>query len=173
MLKFISPVLGIGLTNVNNIFLTVQTPELADSSTKCHNRRKDIPLIRLLIVEDDTNTLTGLQELLSQDGYKVRGATFGEKAVEMFCAQPDDVVLCDYRLPDIDGLEVCSRLQQIKPEVKLIMITAYSSAEMTAKAKEIGIFKIINKPIALDKLFAAIEQASVRIGAETKDMILL
>lgn len=138
-----------------------------------HPKERTTPLIHLLIIEDDTNTQTGLQELLSQDGYKVRGATHGIQAVEMFSAKPDDVVLCDYRLPDIDGLEVCTRLLTIKEDVKLIMITAYSSAEIVSRAKEIGIFKIINKPIALDTLLSAIDVASSGIQERSENVFLL
>lgn len=98
-------------------------------------------------------------ELLDQDGYKTRGASNGRQAVRMFREQPDDVVLCDYRLPDMDGLAVCATLQGIHRPVKLIMTTAYCRAELIAKARELGVIKIINKPIALDQLLDTLHTA--------------
>ncbi|MCA9740800.1 response regulator [candidate division KSB1 bacterium] len=128
-------------------------------------------MIRILIVEDDCNTLTGLMELLSQEGYQTRGAYDGRQALQLFRDKPDDLVLCDYRLPDIDGLAVCEKIQQIQSTTKLIMMTAFSRAEIVNRAREIGILKVINKPISLEQLLAAIEAACSRM--QKKNAMLL
>ena len=111
-------------------------------------------MIRILIVEDDCNTLTGLMELLSQEGYQTRGAYDGRQALQLFRDKPDDLVLCDYRLPDIDGLAVCEKIQQIQSTTKLIMMTAFSRAEIVNRAREIGILKVIPCGLFFNKTFS-------------------
>lgn len=117
-------------------------------------------LIRLLIVEDDANTLAGLVELLGQEGYKVEGALNGRDGVDLFREKGADVVLCDYKLPDIDGITVCTQIRQLDADARLLMITAFSTPEVVAQAQTIGILRIVNKPIVIEELLRAIERAS-------------
>ncbi|MFQ5710035.1 MAG: response regulator transcription factor, partial [bacterium] len=67
-------------------------------------------LLHLLLVENHENTLAGLQELLCYEGYRVRGVSNGQKAIEILAQQPVDIVLCDQSLPDIDGIQLCCQL---------------------------------------------------------------
>jgi DNA-binding response OmpR family regulator len=118
-------------------------------------------MIRLLIVEDDRNTLAGLTDLLRQEGYWVHGVTTGRQAVECIAAERFDMALCDYSLPGMDGLRVCQELKRAQPELMLFMITAYNTAELNRAAKECGIIRIFNKPLNLDELFNALWAASL------------
>ena len=108
---------------------------------------------RLLIVEDDPNTLSGLLELLSDEGYQVHGATHGKQALKLAATEPVDVVLCDYSLPDINGIEVCRELKRLHPRLILVLITAFYSSKIFNAARECGIKKVFTKPMVLDDLF--------------------
>ena len=107
----------------------------------------------LLVVEDDPNTLSGLIALLGDEGYDVNGAMQGNDALEFAAQKPVDLVLCDYNLPDVDGLRVCQRLRKIKPEAVLFLTTASDSTALVDTARKSGISKIFPKPINLNDLF--------------------
>ncbi len=111
---------------------------------------------QLLIVDDDVNTLCGLGELLRQEGYLVREVTRGQAAFEAAATEPIDIVLCDYRLPDLGGLEVCRELKRRHPHLVLFLVTAYRNTEVMNALQPCGIEKIIDKPIVLDELFATL-----------------
>lgn len=105
---------------------------------------------RLLIVEDDPNTLSGLLELLSDEGYKVYGVTHGNEALKVAAKRPFDMVLSDYSLPDINGLQVCRELKRLQPGLMLFLTTAFYDFDIIDKAREYGISKIFTKPIIVD-----------------------
>jgi len=107
----------------------------------------------LLVVEDNANTLTGLLELLSDEGYEVNGVMHGNEAVEIAEKQTIDMVLCDYNLPDVDGIQVCQRLKEINPEAVLFLTTASDSTVLLDTASACGVSKIFPKPIDLNELF--------------------
>lgn len=107
----------------------------------------------LLVVEDDPNTLTGLIELLGDEGYDVDGVMHGNDALDVAAHKPVDMVLCDYNLPDVDGLRVCQRLRKIKPEAILFLTTASDSTTLVDMARKAGISKIFPKPLNLNDLF--------------------
>jgi CheY-like chemotaxis protein len=107
----------------------------------------------LLVVEDDANTLTGLMELLAGEGYDVNGTMHGQEALEIAARKPIDLVLCDYHLPDVDGLRVCQRLRKLKPEAILFLTSASDCTALMDTAKRIGVSRVFPKPINLDDLF--------------------
>ncbi|MDZ7264933.1 MAG: response regulator [candidate division KSB1 bacterium] len=107
----------------------------------------------LLVVEDDASTLAGLMELLAEEGYNVNGTMQGNDALEIAARNPIDMVLCDYNLPDVDGLRVCQRLRKLNPAVILFLTTASDNTALVDTARKVGISKIFHKPINLDDLF--------------------
>ncbi len=107
----------------------------------------------LLVVEDDPNTLSGLTTLLGDEGYDVNGVMHGNDALEIATNDPVDMVLCDYNLPDVDGLRLCQRLHKIKPEAVLFLTTASDSTALVDIARKSGISKVFPKPINLNDLF--------------------
>ncbi len=121
---------------------------------------------RLLVVEDDPNTLHGLEDLLRNDGYRVIGVTRGHQALAVVTREPIDVVLCDYKLPDIDGLQVCNKLRKLRPHLALFMLTAYNNAEIIRGAKECGIQRVFQKPLDLDELFRTLFSLSAPAAEE-------
>jgi len=108
---------------------------------------------QLLVIEDDPNTLSGLIELLGDEGYQVNGTMLGSHALEIATKSQIDMVLCDYNLPDVDGLQLCQRLRKIKPEAILFLTTASDSTALIDRARKIGISKIFPKPLNLNDLF--------------------
>lgn len=106
----------------------------------------------LLIIEDDPNTLSGLQDLLRQEGYRVHGIMRGRQAIQIVLAEAIDIVICDYSLPDMDGLQVCRELKRLQPGLMIFLVTAYSNAEIVKAAKECRIARIFHKPLDVEEL---------------------
>jgi OmpR-family two-component system manganese-sensing response regulator len=111
---------------------------------------------KLLLIEDDPNTREGLAALLRLDGHWVQAASNGRAGLELAAATAFDAMLCDYKLPDMSGLEVCRRLRKLHRPLMLFLLTAYNNAEINHAAEDCGVGKIFYKPIDLDDLFATL-----------------
>lgn len=114
----------------------------------------------VLIIEDDPNTLSGLQDLLQQEGYRVNGVTRGRQAIQTILAMSIDIVICDYSLPDMNGLQVCRQLHYLQPQLQLFLVTAYSNHEIMAAAMECSVIKIFHKPLDVEELLAKLAALS-------------
>lgn len=114
----------------------------------------------LLVVEDNPNALSGLVELLGDEGYDVDGVLQGSDALEVAAQKNVDMVLCDYHLPDTNGLQVCQRLKAINPATIFFLTTASDSTRLFDEADQCGISKIFLKPLDLDDLFDSLLRAS-------------
>ncbi len=114
---------------------------------------------RILIVEDDLNTLEGLAEILQHEDFEVSKAKNGRLALEEMKNSSFNIVLMDYLLPDKDGLEVSRLILDQHPEVKIIMMTAFGSVKNAVDAMKLGIYDYLTKPIDLDELLIVINRA--------------
>ncbi len=114
---------------------------------------------RILIVEDDRNTLSGLVEILSQEGYEVEGLESSSKALKLLQKGAFDILLTDLKMPEMDGMELYERSLAIAPEMKTIVMTAYSSVKEAVEAMKRGVYEYLTKPLDLDELFVIIDKA--------------
>jgi len=115
---------------------------------------------RLLIVEDDRNALAGLQELLREEGFFVCGVIDGRRALDTVARETFDMVLCDYCLPGMDGLQLCSELRRSQPHLTFFLVTAYRNPELVHAARQCGIEKVLGKPIVLNELLESLTAAA-------------
>jgi CheY-like chemotaxis protein len=113
---------------------------------------------KLLIIEDDANTRLGLLDLLQQEGYWGIGARNGRDAVEILGHTAFDAALCDYKLPDFTGLQICQKLRRLQPGLALFLITAYNHSELAQAAQMSGIRGVLNKPLNLELLFSTLHE---------------
>ncbi|MFQ5648596.1 MAG: sigma-54-dependent transcriptional regulator [bacterium] len=116
-------------------------------------------MARILIVEDDRNTLSGLVEILSQEGYDVVGVDGAKKALKHLEKDSFDILLTDLKMPYLSGMELYQRSLPIAPELKTIVMTAYSSVKDAVEAMKRGVYEYLTKPLDLDELFVIIEKA--------------
>jgi two-component system, NtrC family, response regulator AtoC len=114
---------------------------------------------KILLVEDEKLIRWSLANRLAKEGYQVREADNGTEALHAVDEQEMDVVLLDYRLPGMDGLEVLRRLGQAHPELPIIMMTAYSTVESAIEAMKLGAFDYLNKPFEMDELLVTLQKA--------------
>jgi DNA-binding response OmpR family regulator len=112
--------------------------------------------IRLLLVDDRQDFLDILSERLSRRGYEVTTATSGWEALDAVEQQSFDVAVLDVVMPAMDGLETLTRMRVLAPDLPVLMLTGYSTAD---KASELGAVEVLIKPTALETLMERVEAA--------------
>jgi len=112
----------------------------------------------VLIVDDEELIRWSVAERLRGDGLSPIEAATGRSAIEQFRAGVD-LVLLDYRLPDIDGLSVLRQLKQIDPDVPVIFLTSSVSVETVVDAMKLGAFYFATKPFNLGDVSATVGRA--------------
>ncbi|MGE9296784.1 MAG: response regulator [Puniceicoccales bacterium] len=113
----------------------------------------------LLIVDDLPAIHEMLTGLISSSGYLCAGASSGEEAIMRYRQSRFDVVLIDYAMEPMDGVEVSRRLIEINPNAVIILMSGFANEELGAEAREAGVYLVIEKPIQVDSLMMAIDQA--------------
>lgn len=109
-------------------------------------------MLKVLLVEDDFNARQGLRELLELEGFCVFCADSGQRALEIARTTSVDVVLADYRLPDMSGIMLSEQVREIHEHAVQFLITAYHHADIQ-EAPSSGFFaKIFRKPLEIDQL---------------------
>lgn len=106
----------------------------------------------VLIVEDEEVIRTSLAEFLNSEGYETMQASTVAKALELARSRDFNIAICDVQLPDGDGIELLRRLQNIKPGIFVLIITAYATVENTISAFNAGAFDYLVKPVIFDDL---------------------
>jgi DNA-binding NtrC family response regulator len=112
----------------------------------------------ILVGDDEPLIRWSLKERLTADGYAVEEAGSGQQALEKL-PEGVDLVLLDYRLPDMDGLTVLRKLKEFDQDVPVIMLTAFASVDTAVEAMKLGAFHFAHKPFNLDEVAATVERA--------------
>ena len=113
---------------------------------------------KILVVDDDRETRISLFEALNRHGYQVSVAENGRMALEMLSRSPADLVITDVKMPEMDGLELFSRIRSMDPAVPVVLITGFASVDTAVEAMKKGAFDYILKPFPME----VIEQAATR-----------
>lgn len=114
----------------------------------------------ILVIDDEKAIRKTLVEILGFEGYKVEEAADGEEGLKKFQAALCDVVLCDIKMPKIDGLEFLSKAKEINPDIPIIMISGHGTIETAVEAVKKGAFDFIAKPPDLNRLLITIRNAT-------------
>jgi len=113
----------------------------------------------ILIIDDERAIRKTLNEILGFEGYQVEEAADGEEGLKKFQAATFDVVLCDIKMPKLDGIEFLSKATGINPDVPIIMISGHGTIETAVEAVKKGAFDFISKPPDLNRLLITIRNA--------------
>jgi DNA-binding NtrC family response regulator len=114
--------------------------------------------LSVLIVEDGETQREMLRDFLEGEGFEVSEAANGERAVERVEKGFFDLLLLDFKMPGMDGMEVLERVKAMNPEIDVIMMTAYGTIETAVRAIKTGAADYITKPIDLEELRLLIER---------------
>ena len=124
----------------------------------------------ILIIDDEKAIRKTLSEILSYEGYKLDEAGDGEEGLKKFLEKNYDVVLCDIKMPKLDGIEFLDRSREINPDVPVIMISGHGTIETAVEAVKKGAYDYISKPPDLNRLLITIRNAmdKTNLVAEAK-----
>ena len=114
---------------------------------------------QILIIDDERAIRKTLGEILSYEGYKVEEAADGEEGIRLALEKTFDVILCDIKMPKMDGLEVLEKLKEQKPDIPVIMISGHGTIETAVEAVKKGAFDYIAKPPDLNRLLITLRNA--------------
>jgi DNA-binding NtrC family response regulator len=127
---------------------------------------------RILIVEDEKLVRWSLKERLKKESYEVFEAENGGGGLQILTEEMIDLILLDYRLPDMTGLDVLRKSMNDHPETPVILMTAYSSVDSAVEAIKLGAYDYINKPFNHDEMVVTIGRAleSSRLRREVRHL---
>lgn len=113
----------------------------------------------ILIIDDEKSIRKTLTEILSFEGYKIEEAADGEEGLKKFKEKTFDLVLCDIKMPKLDGIEFLQKAGEINPDVPIIMISGHGNIETAVDAVKKGAYDYISKPPDLNRLLITIRNA--------------
>ncbi|MFZ2632245.1 MAG: sigma-54 dependent transcriptional regulator [Desulfosalsimonadaceae bacterium] len=113
----------------------------------------------ILIVDDEESILKSLSGILSDEGFEILTASNGYEGLKTLEAASPDLVLLDIWMPGIDGIDTLKEIKKNFPATQVIMITGHGTFETAVSATKIGAFDFIEKPLSIDKVIVAINNA--------------
>ncbi len=124
---------------------------------------------RILVIDDERAIRNTLREILEYENYQVEDAVDGPNALELIQKESFDVVLCDIKMPQMDGIEVLEHIMQIT-DVPVVMISGHGTIETAVEALKKGAYDYIAKPLDLNRLLITVRNAldKSRLVTETK-----
>jgi DNA-binding NtrC family response regulator len=126
----------------------------------------------LLIIDDEKAIRKTLTEILSFEGYKIDEAADGEEGLKKFKEKTFDLVLCDIKMPKLDGIEFLQKAGEINPDVPIIMISGHGNIETAVEAVKKGAYDYISKPPDLNRLLITIRNAMDKSSLVTETKVL-
>ena len=113
----------------------------------------------ILIVDDEPSILQTLGGLLADEGFQVTTAANGYEALKIIDTESPDLVLLDIWMPGIDGIETLKEIKKENPTTQVIIITGHGTIETAVNATKLGAYDLIEKPLSIDKVIVAINNA--------------
>jgi len=115
--------------------------------------------LKILLIDDDQDFAESLEEILSDKGHRVSLCFDPLLALNIFDFAEFDLIMLDFKMKGMNGVELFIEIKQRVPSVKVLMITAYTMQSLMEKAEQNGVLGILQKPLEFDKMFAFIENA--------------
>lgn len=125
---------------------------------------------RILVVYDDKNIIHLLEHTLTKLGenYRVVTSMDSTEALEMVRQQRFDLVVADYMMPGITGVDLATAIRRLSPETQVILMTAYGTSRLRSTTKLVGIDGFVDKPFSVDEIHAVI-QKTVQLAAKPEN----
>ena len=118
--------------------------------------------LNILVVEDGQSQREMLTDFLAREGHKVSQAGDGNTAIQQVFKGHFDLLLLDFKMPGMNGIEVLKKIKSINPEISVVMMTAYGTIETAVDAMKLGAVDYITKPIDLDELIILVDRIAER-----------
>ena len=112
----------------------------------------------ILVIDDEDNMRHMLSKMLERAGYLADTAADGEQGLAMLERQPFDFVLCDIKMPKMDGMEFLRQCRRTKIGSTVIMMSAYGTIDLAVQAMQLGAYDFITKPFKADEVLLAVRK---------------
>lgn len=129
-------------------------------------------MAEILIIDDEKAIRKTLSEILSFEGYNISEAADGEEGLKVFKEKAYDVVLCDIKMPKLDGIEFLQKAGETNPDIPIIMISGHGNIETAVEAVKKGAYDYISKPPDLNRLLITIRNAMDKSTLVTETKVL-
>jgi DNA-binding NtrC family response regulator len=129
-------------------------------------------MANILIIDDEKSIRKTLSEILSYEGYKVDEAADGAEGFKMFKEKQYDAILCDIKMPKMDGLEFLEKAKETNPDIPIIMVSGHGNIDTAVDAVKKGAYDYISKPPDLNRLLITLRNAMDKstLVTETKTL---
>ncbi|MEI8115271.1 MAG: sigma-54 dependent transcriptional regulator [Bacteroidia bacterium] len=127
---------------------------------------------RILVIDDERSIRNTLKDILEFEKYQVELAEDGFIALELLKASDFDVILCDIKMPGMDGIEVLQKIEEIKPDIPVVMISGHGNIDTAVESIKKGAFDYIEKPLDLNRLLITLRNAMDKSTLITEAKVL-
>lgn len=117
--------------------------------------------MKILIADDEEVVRDSVSGILSMRGHSCKVARDGEEALSLFLEDKYDLAVIDFKMPDMDGIELLKKIHAINPDMKVIIFTGYADMESAIDAVNNGAFKYLRKSLDRNKFLSIIRQMEV------------
>ncbi len=124
-------------------------------------------MAKILIIDDEKAIRNTLREILEYEGYQIEEASNGEEGIQKIESDDFDMVLCDVKMPKMDGMAVLNKVKEIDEDLPIVMISGHGNVEMAVEATKKGAYDFIVKPPDLNKLLI-----TVRNSIDKKELVV-
>ena len=128
--------------------------------------------MRILVVDDERAIRNSLKEILSDEGYDVDTAEDGAIAMQMVEKEKYNIIFCDIKMPNMDGMEVLDRLNAMGVDAATVMISGHGDIETAVECIKKGAFDFIQKPLDLNRILITIKNATEKVSLVKETRIL-
>ena len=116
-------------------------------------------MAKILVIDDERSIRNTLKDILGFEGYSVEVAENGLTGLELVKYSDFDIILCDIKMPEMDGIEVLEKILELKPETTVVMISGHGNIDTAVEAIKKGAYDFIVKPLDLNRLLITIRNA--------------
>ncbi len=127
---------------------------------------------KILVIDDERSIRSTLKDILEYEKYQVDSAEDGQQGIDMVRKNEYDIVLCDIKMPGIDGIEVLEKIQILAPDVPVVMISGHGNIDTAVESIKKGAFDYIEKPLDLNRLLITIRNAMDKSNLITETKVL-
>ena len=129
-------------------------------------------MLKILVIDDERSIRNTLKDILGFEGFQVELAENGRAGIDLVQSSEFDIILCDIKMPEMDGLEVLEQIRKIKPESTVVMISGHGTIDTAVEAIKKGAFDLIEKPLDLNRLLITLRNASDKTALIKETQIL-
>ncbi|MGQ7870902.1 sigma-54-dependent transcriptional regulator [Sunxiuqinia sp. sy24] len=127
---------------------------------------------KILVIDDERSIRNTLKDILEFEKYQVDLAEDGQKGIDLIRKNEYDIVLCDIKMPGMDGIEVLEKIQILAPDVPVVMISGHGNIDTAVESIKKGAFDYIEKPLDLNRLLITIRNAMDKSNLITETKVL-